>query len=284
MVSPVSVWFWQLCVRVETSLRSPLECFVGNIVSDRLNSPTAEKPEIFPGEVFAETAEFDRGIRQLLPRYDEMLEAIALCVPPESQRILDLGCGTGELSLKLLQRCPDATLVAVDYSARMLEFARAKLEKAGYGDRITWMEADFGDLAVFPESESPGNANMEIAFDACVSSLAIHHLDDEMKQKLFAWVYQHLQPGGCFWNADPVLPISDTVKEAYNRVREQWTQSQGTTLEAVRAKIGRSVPRGHSGQDRLATLEAHLQMLRQAGFEAVDAPWKYFGLAVFGGS
>ena len=57
---------------------------------------------IFPGEVFAETKEFDSNIRQLLPYYDEMLDAIALCVPPETNRILELGCGTGELTRKVL--------------------------------------------------------------------------------------------------------------------------------------------------------------------------------------
>ena len=36
-------------------------------------------------------------------------------------------------------------------------------------------------------------------------------------------------------------------------------------------------------QDQLATLDAHLQMLQTAGFTTVAVPWKYYGLAVFGG-
>ncbi len=51
--------------------------------------------QLFPGEVFANTADFDTGIRQLLPRYDEMLEVISRCLPSTSRRILELGCGTG---------------------------------------------------------------------------------------------------------------------------------------------------------------------------------------------
>lgn len=50
--------------------------------------------QLFPGEVFANTADFDTGIRQLLPRYDEMLEVITRCLPSTSRRILELGCGT----------------------------------------------------------------------------------------------------------------------------------------------------------------------------------------------
>ena len=55
------------------------------------------------------------------------------------------------------------------------------------------------------------------------------------------------------------------------------------TIENVRSKIGKSEPQGHSGQDRLATLETHLTMLSSAGFKTVATPWRFFGLAIFGG-
>jgi len=42
---------------------------------------SAQPQQIFPGEVFAQTADFDIGIRQLLPRYDKMLSAIGRCLP-----------------------------------------------------------------------------------------------------------------------------------------------------------------------------------------------------------
>jgi len=166
---------------------------------------------IFPGEVFANTADFDQGIRQLLPNYDEMLDAVARCVSPQSQRILDLGCGTGGLSMKVLKSCPTAQVVALDYSPRMLEFASDKLETAGYAPKQwTGIQADFGDWA---------NHQLEIkdGFDACVSSLAIHHLTDEMKLRLFSRIRESLNPGGVFWNADPVLPESPALSEHFQR-------------------------------------------------------------------
>ena len=232
---------------------------------------------IFPGEVFANTADFDQGIRQLLPNYDEMLDAVARCVSPQSQRILDLGCGTGGLSMKVLKSCPTAQVVALDYSPRMLEFASDKLETAGYAPKQwTGIQADFGDWA---------NHQLEIkdGFDACVSSLAIHHLTDEMKLKLFSRIRESLNPGGVFWNADPVLPDLPALSEAYQSVREEWAAQQGASLAEIRAKTGKSTPYGYSNPDQLATLDAHLQMLKTAGFESVAVPWKYYGLAVFGG-
>lgn len=234
--------------------------------------------QIYPGEVFANTSDFDAGIRQLLPRYDEMLEVITCCVPSTSKKILELGCGTGELTLKILKRCPDADIIVLDYSPRMINFAREKVASSGYQERWSGKEADFGEWASNPDKFGIGTN-----FDACISSLAIHHLTDEMKQNLFIRIQETLSTGGCFWNADPTLPEAPTLAEVYKLAREEWITQQGTTLADVRARMGSSTTYGYSNQDQLATLNAHLQMLIQAGFSTVAVPWKYYGLAVFGG-
>lgn len=233
--------------------------------------------QMYPGEVFANTADFDIGIRGLIPRYDEMLEVITRCLTNTSQTILELGCGTGELSIKILKRYPEAQVIALDYSPRMLQFAQNKITTAGYQHRWTGIETDFGDWATNPQKLAISK------FDACVSSLAIHHLEDEMKLKLFQGVQKSLNPNGCFWNADLILPESPTLTEVYNATREEWATQQGKNLAEIRAQAGNSSTYGYSGQDQLATLNAHLQMLTTAGFETIAVPWKYYGLAVFGG-
>ncbi|AVH72406.1 class I SAM-dependent methyltransferase [Nostoc sp. 'Lobaria pulmonaria (5183) cyanobiont'] len=234
--------------------------------------------QLFPGEVFANTADFDTGIRQLLPRYDEMLEVITRCLTSTSRRILELGCGTGELSLKILNRFPDAQVIALDYSPRMLQFAQDKITAVGYQQRWTGIQADFGDWANNPEK-----LDIDSEFDACVSSLAIHHLQDEMKLKLFERIAASLPQDGCFWNADPTLPESPALAEVYKVAREEWAVEQGINLTEIRAKRGTGSTQGYSSQDQLASLETHLQMLSKAGFKTVAVPWKYYGLAVFGG-
>nr|WP_071516844.1 class I SAM-dependent methyltransferase [Geitlerinema sp. PCC 9228] len=244
---------------------------------------------IFPGEVFADTAQFDRGIRTLLPRYDEMLDAIARCagtvLEPAAQngtaKILELGCGTGELTRQLLSRYRQVEVVAVDYSARMLQTAQTKMAAEGYENRVRWIEADFGAWANGENEEL--TAAIGGGIHASVSTLAIHHLSDEMKQKLLGRICQSLQPGGCFFNADPTLPENDAVARLHESIREEWAASQGTTMEAVRAQIGNSQPYGYSGKDCLATLTDQLQMLKLAGFNPVTVPWKYYNLAIYGG-
>lgn len=239
---------------------------------------SSARNEIFPGEVFVNTADFDSGIRRLLPKYDEMLDVLVGCIASANNRILELGCGTGELSLKVLERYPSATIVAVDYSARMLDFARAKIESAGYAARWTGIELDFGEWANNPNFSGLGDK-----FNACISSLAIHHLEDEMKLKLFQRIRESLNASGCFWNADPLLAESAGMKDIYQAAREDWALSQGETLAQIRANVGTSVSYGYSNPDRLATLSAQLEMLGSSGFETVAVPWKYYGMAVFGG-
>ncbi|MEG3849747.1 class I SAM-dependent methyltransferase [Microcoleus sp. herbarium19] len=246
-----------------------------------MNSNSTVSParnEIFPGEVFVNTADFDSGIRRLLPKYDEMLDVLVGCIASANNRILELGCGTGELSLKILERYPSAEIIAVDYSPRMLDFARAKIESAGYAARWTGIELDFGEWA-----NNPSFSGWDEKFNGCISSLAIHHLEDEMKLKLFGRIRESLNAGGCFWNADPVLAESAVMKDIYQAAREDWALSQGETLAQIRANVGTSVSYGYSNPDRLATLSAQLEMLASSGFETVAVPWKYCGMAVFGG-
>lgn len=223
---------------------------------------------IRPGEVFTSAQDFDQGIRALLPHYDEMLTALSLCVPPTARRVLDLGGGTGNVTARLLQRLPQAQVVLMDYSPAMLAQAQAKLPPA----QVTLILGDFGEWALHPERFPPIEP-----VDACVSALAIHHLSDAMKGHLFRQVFSHLRPGGCFWNADPVVAPHPYSAQLYQRVRQEI--SPPNTIP----ERGQVVPCGHSAPDQLTTIAKQLELLQAAGFVGVDVVWQWFGLAIVGG-
>lgn len=233
--------------------------------------------EIFPGELFLHKADYDPQIRQLLPRYDEMLDMLVDCIPANSRQVLELGCGTGGLTGKILSRFPKIQIVAVDYSRGMLDFASTQIEQAGYGKRVSWIKADFGNLANLNSPLTQGHG-----FDVCLSSLAIHHLTDPMKQKLFQWIRKNLHPNGCFWNGDLVLPDFPSLVEVYQKIRQQWAISHGTTVTAIREKIVPTQPQGYSHEQQMGDLLDQIAMLKTAGFDPV-MPWKYYQLAIFGG-
>jgi tRNA (cmo5U34)-methyltransferase len=100
---------------------------------------------------------------------------------------------------------------------------------------------------------------VEGPFDAVVSGLAIHHLEDERKRALFGEVRALLAPGGVFVNLDLVSPASPRIHERF------------------RHEIGRTED---DPSDRLADLGEQLGWLRDAGFSEVDCHFKWLELAL----
>src|SRR5688572_24084273 len=57
---------------------------------------------------------YDSLIRRCVPRYAEMTDRLLDYLPAKAERVLELGCGTGNLSLRLAARYPDAAITFVD--------------------------------------------------------------------------------------------------------------------------------------------------------------------------
>ena len=127
---------------------------------------------------------YDRARRQLIPCFDEFYGTVLELLPQDvsaPRRLLDLGAGTGLLSLLLARQFPQAQLTLLDLSDSMLAKARERL--AGLAGRCDFIVADYTQAL-------PGE------FEGVVSALSIHHLDDAHKLALFHRIYQALTVGG----------------------------------------------------------------------------------------
>jgi putative AdoMet-dependent methyltransferase len=111
--------------------------------------------------------------------YDALLNWVSEKSANTNGTILDLGAGTGNLSLRLKDF---KGLVCVDISNNMLDIARDKL--AGL-DNVAYVKADL--LEYFDNGST---------FDAIVSTYALHHLTEDEKLILFEKIYASLRPGG----------------------------------------------------------------------------------------
>lgn len=123
--------------------------------------------------------------------YDADLAAIAPYLPAPAAVGLDLGCGTGEMCLRLAR---DYTMVAVDASAQMLCVAERKLRAAKRP--VCFLQQDLRAL-------SPG---VRADFAICLHDTLNYLLTTEDLRRFFEAVSRTLKPGGCFL-ADLSAPL-----------------------------------------------------------------------------
>lgn len=178
-------------------------------------------------------------------------EAVLLeCLPNGASRILDVGCGDGRLLALVLEHCPQATGIAIDFSPTMLERVRQRFA---------------GDKRVEVREHNLDHRLPELGkFDAVVSSFAIHHVTDERKRELYAEVFHLLAPAGVFCNLEH-------VSSATPRLHSQFLTALGKSLET------------EDPSNQLLDVETQLGWLRSIGFEDVDCYWKWRELALLSG-
>lgn len=211
--------------------------------------------------------EYDARITKIIPRYDEMLSALVSCLAPPKDRefrVIDIGCGTGALSWKLLKSCPRVELTCLDMTENMLDIARQRL--TDYRN-VTYVLADLYDF----EFEGP--------YDAVISSLALHHIvTDDEKKAIYQKIFDALAVGGSFYNADLVLGSDRDIQEHY-MTRWKEFMYQSFSREEI---DGVQIPR-YLMEDSPARLIDHLRWLNEVGFNGVDVIWKYYNFVLYGG-
>ena len=139
----------------------------------------------------------------------------------------------------------------------MLEQARERL-----ADRARYMAGDLTD----PLPAGP--------WDAVVSALAIHHLRDADKARLFTRVREALRPGGVFVNAEQVAGSSPELDAHNLRRHEAAARSLGTDDAEWDAAVDRM------RHDRKVTVEWHIAAFREAGFTDAECLFKDHSFAV----
>lgn len=188
--------------------------------------------------------------RASIPQHEAGMQALLEWVPTTARRVLDLGTGDGLVLAEVLDRCPSASGVAVDFSERMLDAARARFAGDGRVEVVTHDLAeplpDLGD------------------FDLVASAFAIHHLDHERKRALYGEVADRLTPGGVFLNLEHVASPTDALHAGFLAV------------------LGID-PVDDDPSNQLLGVETQLRWLRELGFGDVDCHWKWRELALLAG-
>jgi tRNA (cmo5U34)-methyltransferase len=116
------------------------------------------------------------------------------------------------------------------------------------------------------------------ACDAIVSSLSIHHLEDDRKRSILPSILAALRPGGVFLNADHIAGPTPELEALYH---QRWL-SNVRALGATEQQIADSLFRQQ--EDRRTPIAPQLAWLREAGFAHVDCWYKHSSFAVLTGT
>ena len=144
----------------------------------------------------------------------------AVCLGAE--RVLDLGCGTGNLTRALAQALPAASVTGLDPDRRSLQIAQARLLPT-----YTHVRLVEGSAQALP----PGLGS----FDLVASCLVFHHLDPEDKTQALREMHRVLRPGGHALIADFDWPASARRRLLFNAVR--WLDGARNTADHANGRF-----------------------------------------------
>ncbi len=189
-----------------------------------------------------------------------------VCLEGAPRRILDLGCGTGDLSVHLARLAPKgAAITGLDYSQPMLELAKRKAYRAGVFERIKFINGDAANLP-FPDGH----------FDSVGISFAFRNLTYQSRLRLphLVEVKRVLKPGGRYVIVESSQPHSLIVRWLFHRYMYLVARPVGALVSGNRAAyryLAESMSRFY-GPGEVT------EMLLKAGFRKVSFRPLWFGI------
>lgn len=195
----------------------------------------------------------------------DLIAAAAAATTPNAKQLLDIGCGAGNWSLKLLERLPNLDVTLLDLSQPMLARASERVSAATTGNVAT-IQGDVRELD-FPEN----------SFDIVVAGAVFHHLRSESQwREVCAKLFRILRSGGSVW-------IYDLLDHEIEAISKLMTGRYGDYLEGRGGREYREHVFAYvAREDSPIPVTKQCDYLREAGFAGVDILHKVGPFAAFG--
>jgi SAM-dependent methyltransferase len=221
---------------------------------------------------------WDRQQEEYLPQREHafavLVELVEAQAGPEP-RVLDLACGTGSISARVLKAIPGARVVAADIDPVLLAIARGTFSD---DPRVTVVETDLADPRWV--TELPAGQ-----FDAVLTATALHWLQADQLRQLYVDLAGLVRPSGLFANVDTMPTTGSGLVDAVDRLRESrmtsanpwqsWWQAVSLDAELTAAVDDRhAVFDARSHEEFIPPAEWHISALQAAGFSEASVVWR----------
>lgn len=187
-------------------------------------------------------------------------------IAPNATHILDIGCGAGNYTLKMLSKLPDLQCTLNDLSAPMLDRAYQRVSKSTT-QSVVKLQGDIRDVDL-------ENGK----FDIILAGAVLHHLrDDSDWENVFTKLFRLLKTGGC-------LMISDLVSQDTAVMHDYMWERYGDYLQGVNGEdYRRAVLEYVEKEDSPRSMFYQLDLMKRVGFSQVEILHKNTCFGAFGG-
>jgi tRNA (cmo5U34)-methyltransferase len=196
----------------------------------------------------------------------ELITESAKRIIPQANNLLDIGCGAGNYTLKMLSKLPGLNCTLIDLSKPMLDKAFERVS-ATTGSTVEIIQGDIREVEL-----------RENHFDIVLAGAVLHHLrEDEEWEYVFAKIFRGLRKGGCFMISD--LVIQDTLP-----VNEYIWDRYGAYLEGIGGKEYRQKVLDYvAKEDSPRSMNYQLDLMKKVGFKSAEILHKNMCFGAFGG-
>jgi tRNA (cmo5U34)-methyltransferase len=199
------------------------------------------------------------------PLVMDLITQAAERATPGARSVLDIGCGAGNNTLKLLQNMRPLDCDLVDLSQPMLERAKQRLSAVNQGT-VRLFQDDIRTVRL-PENH----------YDIVLAAMVLHHLrDDSDWESVFEKLYRMTAPGGSVWIADFVAHENPTIQDIMWSRYGRYLESLGGG--AYREKVFAYIDK----EDSPRPVTYQLDLLRKVGFNQVELLHKNSCFVAFG--
>ena len=196
----------------------------------------------------------------------ELCTDAAKFIVPHAVEMLDIGCGAGNYTLKMLGKINNLNCTLNDLSMPMLQRAQERVSAQTTGV-VTLLQDDMRNLNL------PDNH-----FDIILAAATLHHLrDDNDWELVFTKFYKTLKPGGSIWISDLIAHDSVPINKLFHQNYSDYLDTLGGP--EYRQKVLDYV----AHEDTPRSVNYQTALLSKVGFKEVEILHKNSYFAAFGG-